>query len=105
VITSYAENRIRISGIAGGREKSGVKIFLSCIPERLQKRIKAVCCDMYESYISAVKEVSGKKVAVAADRFHVAELYRKDVGTLRESVRFLFSGNETSEKETALERI
>lgn len=83
VITSYAENRIRISGIVGGREKVSVKIFLSCIPKRLQKGIKAVCCDMYEGYISAVKEVFGKKVAVVADRFHVAKLYRKDVETLR----------------------
>ena len=38
---------------------------------------------MYEGYISAVKEVSGKKAAVIADRFHIAELYRKDSDTLR----------------------
>jgi len=36
---------------------------------------------MYEGYISAVKEVSGKKAA-----------YRKDFKGHRESVRFLFSG-------------
>lgn len=83
VITSYADDRIRILGIVAGREKVGVKKFLSCIPKRLQKSIKAVCCDMYEGYISAVKEVFGKKVAVIADRFHIAELYRKDFDTLR----------------------
>jgi len=83
VITSYTDAGIRISGIVVGREKVGVRNFLFCIPKRLQKSIKAVCCDMYEGYISAVKEVSGKKAAVAADRFHVAELYRKDLETLR----------------------
>jgi len=55
---------------------------------------------MYEGYINAVKEVPGKKVSVAADRFHAAESYRKDSEGLRESVRFLFSGDEASEKET-----
>jgi transposase len=83
IITSYTDAGIRILGIVSGREKVGVKNFLSCIPMRLQKSIKAVCCDMYEGYISAVKEVFGKKVAVVADRFHVAKLYRKDLETLR----------------------
>ena len=83
IITSYTDAGIRILGIVVGREKVGVKNFLSCIPKRLQKSIKAVCCDMYEGYISAVKEVFGKKVAVVADRFHVAKLYRKDLETLR----------------------
>jgi transposase len=83
IITSYTDAGIRILGIAAGREKAGVKDFLSCIPKRLQRSIKAVCCDMYEGYISAVKEVFGKKAAVVADRFHVAELYRKDSETLR----------------------
>ncbi len=55
---------------------------------------------MYEGYINAVKEVPGEKASVVADRFHVAELYRKDFEGLRESVRFLFSGDEASEKGT-----
>lgn len=45
--------------------------------------MKAVCCDLCEGYISAAEEVFGKKVAVTADRFHVAESYRKDFGSLR----------------------
>lgn len=83
VLTSYAENRVRISGIISGREKIGVKQFLSGIPKRLRNSVKAVCCDMYEGYIGAVGEVFGKKVAVIADRFHAVRLYRKSFETLR----------------------
>jgi transposase len=83
VLTSYAADRIRISGIISGREKNEVKKFLSGIPKRLRKSIKAVCCDMYEGYIGAAEEVFGKKVAVIADRFHVVRLYRKSFETLR----------------------
>jgi transposase len=83
IITSYVENRVRISGVVRGREKSGVRKFISGIPKRLRKSVKAVCCDMYEGHINAAKEVFGKKVAVVADRSHVAESYRKGFETLR----------------------
>jgi len=101
VITSYSGGRAEISGVIGGREKQTVKNFLSEIPRRLGTEVRVVCCDMYEGYINAAEEVSGNKVIIAADRFHVAELYRKDSESLRESVRFLFSGDEASEKEAA----
>jgi transposase len=83
IITSYTDDRVRISGVVGGREKQAVKDFLSEIPRRLRKGVRVVCCDMYEGYINAAGEASGKKVTIAADRFHVAELYRKDFGSLR----------------------
>jgi len=38
---------------------------------------------MYDGYINAVKEVSGKKVMAEADRFHAAKLYRKDSDGIR----------------------
>jgi len=101
VITSYAGERTKVVGVIGGREKQTVKDFLLKIPKRLRNGIRIVCCDMYEGYINAVKEVPGKNAVVVADRFHVAELYRKDSEGLRESVRFLFSGDEASEKGTA----
>lgn len=83
VITSYSGDRAEVPGVIGGREKRTVKDFLSEIPGRLRNSIRVVCCDMYEGYINAVKEVPGKKVSVVADRFHVAELYRKDSEGLR----------------------
>jgi len=73
----------RITGVLQGREKATVKAFLSGIPERLEQTLKAVCCDMYDGYINAVKEVSGGKVMAEADRFHAAKLYPKDSDGLR----------------------
>ena len=73
----------RITGVLQGREKATVKAFLSGIPERLKQTLKAVCCDMYDGYINAVKEVSGGKVMAEADRFRVAKLYPKDSDGLR----------------------
>jgi len=73
----------RITGVLQGREKATVKAFLSGIPERLKQTLKAVCCDMYDGYINAVKEVSGGKVMAEADRFRVAKLYRKVSDSLR----------------------
>ncbi len=72
-----------MTGTVRGREKSEVRKFLSGIPHRLRKSVKAICCDMYEGYIGAAREVFGKKAAIVADRFHVAELYRKDPEVLR----------------------
>jgi len=100
IISSYVGEQAKVPGVVEGREKQAVKEFLSGIPERLKNSIRVVCCDMYEGYINAVKEVPGEKASVVADRFHVAELYRKDFEGLRESVRFLFSGDEASEKGT-----
>lgn len=81
LITSGEERQIL--GVIQGREKATVKTFLSNIPKRLKQTLKAVCCDMYDGYINAVKEVFGEKVMVVVDRFHVAKLYRKDLDSLR----------------------
>jgi len=72
-----------ILSVVRGREKATVKAFLSGIPKRLKKTLRAACCDMYDGYINAVKEVSGKKVMAEADRFHAAKLYRKDSDGIR----------------------
>jgi len=69
VITYYLGDRVEVLGVIGGREKQTVKDFLSEIPGRLRNSIRVVCCDMYEGYISAVKEVPGKKGSVVADLF------------------------------------
>ena len=42
-----------------------------------------VCSDLYQGFIGAAKAVFGSRVAVCADRFHVAKWYREGVETLR----------------------
>jgi len=40
---------------------------------------------MYDGYVNAAKEVFKEKVPVIVDRFHVAQLYRKSLVTLRKN--------------------
>lgn len=70
-------------GILKDRKKSTVKDFLLSIPNELAKTIKNVCCDMYDGFINAAKEVFGAKVNIIIDRFHVAKSYRKAIDDLR----------------------
>jgi transposase len=85
LITSRIDNKTRILAVIKGREKAKVKAFLSSIPPRLKRNIAGVCCDMYEGYVNAAKEVFKEKVPVIVDRFHVARLYRKGIVKLRKS--------------------
>ncbi len=62
--------------------KETVKAFLSSMPKRLRRGLKAVCSDLYEGYINAAKEVFGQGVRVIADRFHVAKLHRRSLDEL-----------------------
>lgn len=73
VILAVLENRL----------KATVKEFLSSIPKRLHKTLKAVCSDMYDGFINAAKEVFPKKVMIIIDRFHVAKSYRNELEKLR----------------------
>ncbi len=72
-------------GVLKGREKSDIKAFFTAIPKRKRRTIAGVCCDMYDGYINAAKEVFGKSIPVVADRFHVAKLYRKGLVSLRKN--------------------
>ena len=65
------------------RKKETIKKFLSSIPNDLAKTVEQVCCDMYDGFINASKEVFGSKVKIVIDRFHVAKNYRGSLETLR----------------------
>lgn len=83
LVTSRVEDEILILAVLKGREKATVKAFLSGIPSKLRKTIIAVCTDIYDGFINAAKETFGKKTPVIVDRFHVANLYRKCLVSLR----------------------
>ena len=55
------------------------------IPKQLRKQVRVVCSDMYDGFISAAKEVFGKRIQVVVDRFHVAKLYGNSLDELRKS--------------------
>jgi transposase len=72
-----------ILAVLENRLKTTVKTFLSSIPRRLHKTLKAVCSDMYDGFINAAKEVFPKKVMIVVDRFHLAKSYRNELEKLR----------------------
>jgi len=83
IVTAHVDGQISVLAVLEDRKKETVKAFLSSIPKRLRRTIKAVCSDMYDGYVNAVKEVFGKDTRVVVDRFHVAKLYRKSLDELR----------------------
>ena len=85
LITYRADNKVRILGVIHGRDKSSIIRFLRGIPRVLHNSINAVCCDLYDGYINACKEVFGNLAPIVADRFHVRRLYRKSLVSLRKA--------------------
>ena len=83
VVTGRIDDKTVILGVLPDREKETVKQFLQSIPRYLRKTIHTVCCDMYDGFVNAAKEVLGKRVHIVSDRFHVAKLYRKGLESLR----------------------
>jgi transposase len=83
VVTAKINGQIKIFSILPDRLKETVKTFINSIPDRLKETIKIACCDMYDGYVNAVKEVFGKKVKIIIDRFHVAKNYRKCIDSVR----------------------
>lgn len=63
LITYRINDKVHILGVVEGREKADVARFSRTIPRRLRKTIRAICCDLYDGYMSACKEVF-KKIPV-----------------------------------------
>ncbi len=83
IVTARIRGQIMVLGVLKGRTKEVVAEFLTGIPQQLRDSIHSVCCDMYDGYINAAREVLGKDVKIVIDRFHVAKGYRKGVDNLR----------------------
>jgi transposase len=84
IVTARVDGKTIILAILKDRTKKTVKKFLKSRTKRLRKTIVAVCSDMYNGFIYAVKEVL-KGVRIVVDRFHVSKLYRKGLDDLRKS--------------------
>ena len=83
VVTARSAGVTQLLAVLDGREKATVKAFFERIPAPLVATIEAVCCDLYDGFINAAKEVFGPRVKVVADRFHVAKLYRQGLDRFR----------------------
>lgn len=83
LVTSRTANGIRILAVLKGHEKETILGFLQSMPKKLQRTIAAVCTDMCDGFINASKEALGKRAPIIVDRFHVAQLYRKCLVSIR----------------------
>ena len=72
----------QILGVLAGHEKAEVLNFLRMIPLRITESVQAVCCDLWEAYTEAAREVL-PSARIVADRFHVARHYRDAVDEVR----------------------
>jgi len=73
---------LRILGVLPGHEKAEVIDFLRLIPFRILQTVQAVCCDLWEAYMEAVRQEL-PTARLVADRFHVAKHYRHAADQIR----------------------
>ena len=85
VLTARRENGdVEPLAVLADRKKETVLSWLAAIPKPLQCLITTVCTDMWQGYISAVREAL-PKAALVIDRFHVAKHYREAADDLRKN--------------------
>lgn len=65
----------RILGVLAGHEKEDVLDILRMIPLRIEESERGICCDLWEAYTEAEREVL-PSARIVADRFHVARHYQ-----------------------------
>lgn len=78
----FQDGEITILGVLSGHEKAEVVEFFRLIPQRILRTIQAVCCDLWEAYIEAVRQEI-PTARIVADRFHVARHYREAADQIR----------------------
>ena len=80
----YQDGEITILGVLPGHEKAVLVEYLRLIPRRILQALQAVCCDLWEAYIEAVREEI-PTARIVADRFHVARHYRDAADQIRKT--------------------
>lgn len=77
-----ASGRLQVLAVLPDRLKATLIVWLKTISERHRQQICTVCTDMWEGYVTAVREVLSA-ATIVIDRFHVARHYRDGIDTLR----------------------
>jgi len=85
IASAVIDDELTILGVLKDRKRETVEAFLRTIPKCLKRSVRVVCSDLYSGFIGAARAVFGKRVAICADRFHVARLYRDAVDSLRKT--------------------
>ncbi|QUY42087.1 ISL3 family transposase [Acaryochloris marina] len=82
LITIPTTGGVDILAVLADRKQQTVANFLQSIPLHLRQTIERVCTDMYQGFVSAVREQL-PQTKVVIDRFHVAKAYRNCADTVR----------------------
>jgi len=80
----FRDGEITILGVLPGHEKAVLVEYLRLIPQRILQALQAVCCDLWDAYIEAVREEI-PTARIVADRFHVARHYRDAADQIRKT--------------------
>jgi transposase len=73
VTARSAAGEVKVLAVLPDRKQETVQAFLASMPQRVKRAIRTVCTDLYEGFLTAVKEVLDH-AQVVADRYHVAKL-------------------------------
>lgn len=82
LITFPTTDGMEILAVLADRKQQTVAHFFQSIPIHLRQTIERVCCDMYQGFVSAVRQQL-PEAKIVVDRFHVAKAYRNCADTVR----------------------
>jgi transposase len=74
--------RLVVLAVLPDRTKATLVSWLHTLPQQVRHQIRTVCTDLWEAYVSAVREEL-PHACIVIDRFHVAQHYRECADTLR----------------------
>jgi transposase len=69
ISTRQKDGTLAVLGVLPDRSQATVKAFLDSIPTRLRDTITTTCCDLYDSYLQAIR-ASLPHARLVIDRFH-----------------------------------
>lgn len=76
------DERLVVLAVLPARTKATLSSWLHALPPQVRHQIRTVCTDLWEAYISAVREEL-PQARIVIDRFHVAKHYRECADTVR----------------------
>ena len=82
VTARLPSERLVVLAVLPDRTKATLVTWLQAVPPEVRHQIRTVCTDMWEAYVTAVREVL-PHACIVIDRFHVAQHYRDCADTLR----------------------
>ena len=74
--------RVVVLAVLPDRTKATLVSWLHALPPQVRHQIRTICTDLWEAYISAVREEL-PQARIVIDRFHVAKHYRECADTVR----------------------